>query len=50
MRYTDTGISAGICHQGDGYKTVCLGFPIEALRDENDREQIIKTTIEFFRK
>ena len=50
MRYTDTGISAGICHQGEGYKTVCLGFPIEALRDEDDREQIIKTTIEFFRK
>ncbi len=50
MRYADTGISAGIGHQGDGYRTICLGFPIEALKDETDIEKIITITLEFFRK
>jgi len=48
MRYADSGISAGICHQGDGYRTVCLGFPVEALADDNDIDRIISKTIEFF--
>ena len=50
MRYTDTGISAGICHEGRNYRTVCLGFPIEALEAENDIDNIISLTLEFFKK
>ena len=50
MRYSDTGISAGICHQGDGYRTVCIGFPIEALKEENDIETIISNSLEYFNK
>ena len=50
MRYTDTGISAGIRHSGNGYKTVCLGFPIEALQEPDDIRNIISTTLEFFKR
>ena len=50
MRYADSGIPAGICHEGEGYRTVCLGFPIEALKSEQDIEKIIAVTLEFFRK
>lgn len=50
MRYADTGISAGICHQGKNYRTICLGFPIEALNSEEDIEKTIKLTLEYFNK
>lgn len=50
MRYSDTGISAGIIHEGKGYRTVCLGFPIEALKDDKDIDTIILNSLEYFRK
>ena len=50
MRYADSGISAGICHEGNNYRTVCLGFPIEALEDEDDINHIITITLDFFNK
>ena len=48
MRYTDSEISAGICYEGKGYRTVCLGFPIEALTTEDKINEIITLTLEFF--
>lgn len=48
MRYTDSGISAGVCHEGKGYRTVCLGFPVEGMKSENDINDIISLTLEFF--
>lgn len=50
MRYSDTGHPAGICHEGKGYRTVCLGFPIETLKEEKDIESIIALTLQFFKK
>ena len=50
MRYADSGISAGVMHEGKNYKTVCLGFPIEALEDEDKIEYIITITLDFFNK
>lgn len=50
MRYSDTGIGAGVCHEGTGYRTVCLGFPIETLKNEKNIDSIISITLEFFSK
>lgn len=50
LRYADTDISAGICHIGNGYRTVCLGFPLETIKEEKDIDHIIKTTLDFFSK
>ena len=50
LRYADTGISAGVCFEGNGYRTVCLGFPIETLRDEQNIDDIITITLDFFEK
>lgn len=50
MRYSDSGIPAGICHEGKGYRTVCLGFPIESLEDEKDIDNIIGLTLDYFTK
>ncbi len=50
IRYADTKISAGVCHEGKGYRAVSLGFPVETLKDEKDIDYIIKTTLDFFNK
>ena len=50
LRYTDTGISAGVGYEGEGYKAVSLGFPIEILLDKTDIDKIINITLEFFKK
>ena len=50
MRYSDSGISAGICHEGKNHKTICLGFPIEALESDKDIDDIVNITLEFFNR
>ena len=49
LRYRDTNISAGICFEGTGYRTVVLGFPIEALTREEDIQNILTASMAFFR-
>ena len=48
LRYSDSDIPAGICKDGNGYKTVCIGFPIEAVKKEADIDNIISLTLEYF--
>ena len=47
LRYEDTGVSAGIKYQGNGYRTVCLGFPIETLKSESDIDAILSSCLTF---
>ena len=49
-RYSDSGISAGVAFDADGYRCVSLGFPIEALREPSQTDNIIKTVLEYFRQ
>lgn len=49
MRYTDTGISAGVCCDMGTYRTASFGFPIESLEEDGSIETIISTTLEYFR-
>lgn len=48
FRYADSSISAGIGYIGNGYRTICLGFPVESLKSREDMEQIISKSLEFF--
>ena len=50
LRYRDTNISAGICYEGDGYRTVVLGFPVETLTRDEDIRNILATSLDFFRQ
>lgn len=50
LRYSDSGISAGICHERNNYRTVCLGFPIEALESETEIDTIITITLDYFNR
>ncbi|GBU08006.1 xanthan lyase [Bacteroidales bacterium] len=46
FRYSENNISAGIAFAGQ-YKTCILGFPIEALKTEKERIQIMQSIISF---
>lgn len=50
LYYKDTRLSAGICYEGTGYRTVCLGFPIETLKEKKSIDNIISITLDFFNK
>ncbi len=50
LRYRDTGISAGVTYDGGGYRTVCIGFPIETVADVGEMGDIIGFCLEFFGK
>ena len=50
LRYTDTNISAGTCFEGNGYRTVCIGFPIEVISGESQIEALIKDIMKFLDK
>ncbi len=50
MRYSDTDISAGVCYDGKGYRAVSLGFPIETLKQEQEINNLITITLQFFNK
>jgi hypothetical protein len=47
LRYGDSGVSAGIKYQGNGYRTVCLGFPIETLQSKDDIDAILASILTF---
>ena len=48
MRYADTDIPAAICHEGKEYKTVCFGFPLETIMEEDGLFNIISLTLDYF--
>lgn len=48
MRYADTDIPAAVCMEGEGYKTVSIGFPIEIIKEESYIDSIISLTLDYF--
>ncbi len=50
LRYSDTEISAGTCFEGEGYRTVCIGFPIEVIKGEPCTVSLIKDIMKFLDK
>ena len=50
LRYRDTGISAGVAYDGEGYRTVCIGFPIETVKDMKEIGHIFDYCLEYFKK
>ncbi len=47
MRYAENNLSAGIAYKG-AYRTYVLGFPFESLRTATEREQLMRTILNFF--
>lgn len=46
FRYTENNFSAGIFYKGDRYKTCILGFPIESVKEERKRNDLIRGIVE----
>lgn len=46
-RYADTGAPAGVAFKGRNYRTVCFGFPLETLKNEEDINSIIRASLAF---
>lgn len=49
-RYSDSEIPAGVAHEGNGYKSISYGFPIEALDSEASINKLISNTLEYIKK
>lgn len=47
-RYKDSNISAGVAYDGDNYKSVSLGFPIETLKNREQIDRIVSDILDFF--
>jgi len=47
FRYADNNISAGVAYKGI-YRSVALGFPIEALKSDEEIDSLIKMILKFF--
>ncbi len=47
LRYPGSLFGAAVCNQGDNYKTVSLGVPIETVLKESDREWIFRQALDY---
>jgi hypothetical protein len=46
FRYSENNISAGVAYK-DAYKTCVFGFPFEAIRTTNERDELMKAVLSF---
>lgn len=46
VRYSENNLSAGIAYKGD-YKTCVFGFPFESIKNEKDRDEMMKNLLNF---
>ncbi len=50
LRYCDTKVPAGVCTDSGTYRSICIGFPIEVLTDENDISGLMKASLGFLKE
>ena len=50
LRYGDTNVSAGVCFQGKDWKSVSLGFPIETVTSDKDRQELLGKIMAWFKE
>ena len=46
FRYTENNLSAGTFYKGETYNTCVLGFPIESIKGQHNRNMLVKGIIE----
>lgn len=50
MRYSENNLISGIACDKGAYQTVIVGFPFETIVDEAQRDALMKSTLEFFKR
>ena len=48
MRYSPSGVPAGVLYEGDTHKVASLGVPIECLVNAQDRQRVLREAFRFF--
>lgn len=48
FRYQDNNLSAGVSYQGEGYKAVSIGFPLESINDAGQRKKVTQAVLDYF--
>lgn len=48
-RYAENGLSAAVAHEGESYRSVVLGFPIESIESEPERDRLMSAILRFFK-
>jgi hypothetical protein len=48
FRYTENNLSAGVLYKGAVYDTCILGFPIEAVKTQEKRNELIQRIMNVF--
>lgn len=46
-RYAENGLTAGVGSEGNGYRTAVLGFPIETITSDNERNRLMDAILNF---
>ena len=46
FRYSENNLSAGVLYKGETYSTCILGFPIEVVKEQKKRNELIKQILE----
>lgn len=47
MAYTEKGYSAAVAYPGPGYRVLAFGFPIECIKENEVRQNILGTAIDY---
>ena len=48
FRYAENNLSAGVLYKGEKYSTCILGFPIEAVKEQEKRNELVKNIVTAF--
>ena len=48
LRYDRTRLPAGIRYDGQGYRVTAIGLPLECIKEESDRLQILRSALDYF--
>lgn len=46
FRYTENNLSAGVLYQGEKYNSCILGFPIESIKGQENRNRLVKNILD----
>ena len=49
MRYSENNLVSGIASDNGTHQTVVIGFPFETITDEQQRNELMKSTLDFFK-
>ncbi len=47
-RYSENGLSAAVAYEGEPYRAIVLGFPIESIESEQERDRLMAAILRFF--